>query len=319
MKQPKQNIELNKEQLAQLETLLSLISGNQNLKRAPALLLSELVERDIRINKDVFSKSHIEGIKAAAKHLEKYFGNIEIDRLITKQNILNYRIYYLKTLKNKTYWHTLQSIFQRALELNLIPVNYFNEVRLPKTQQKEPIKISEIELNKILSYLCSPFKEIVIFLVNTGLRVGELTNLKWNDINLAENYITVGKSFVTKTRKTRLVPLNTTARQILESRLPKILKLNHKDKYVFSKKNGYKYTTDRISKVFKRACRKAKVNEEIHLHSLRATFCSNLLQSGCTLYKASLILGHTSIETTRKYYSSMNIQSLKEAVNLLNN
>ncbi len=303
----------------QVKKLLKLLSSNgQYPQPKQEVLFSELVKRDIRINKNVFSKSHIEVIEACSKHLLKYFGDIPISKLMTRQNILDYRTFYLKTLNNKTYFRTLQSLFQRAVELDIIEVNHFANIKLPKQQEKIPITISDEELEKILNFTATPYREIVIFLVNTGLRIGELVQLVWNDVSLSEGQIIVGKSFITKTKKIRVVPLNLNAKSILENLLQnKVVKIDQQKKFVFAKSNGYKYTTDRVSKVFKKACRLAEVNEEIHLHSLRATFCSNLLKSGCTLYKASLILGHSNIETTRKYYSNINIQTLKDAVNLL--
>ena len=297
---------------------LALSITKTNLQPIEHLTISELYNRDVRVNQGMFSASHLEVIKAATNHLLKYFGDIPLNKLMTKQNILAYRIYYLKTLKNKTYWKTLQGMFARALELGLIEVNHFANINLPKEQQKEPIVILPEELERILDNLKQPYKDFILFLVNTGLRIGEFVRLKYSDLNLAEDSIVIGKSFVTKNRMVRTVPLNYTAKRILGNILPKIVNINQKEKYVFGKKNGYRYTTDRISKVFKKACRDAKVRESIHLHSLRATFCSNLLKSGCTLYKASLILGHSNIETTRKFYSSIDIRTLKDAVNLLN-
>ena len=86
--------------------------------------------------------------------------------------------------------------------------------------------------------------------------------------------------------------------------------------YVFCKGNGEKYTGDYFYRSFKRACIAAGMDKSIHFHTLRHSFASNLAQQGVSLYVIKELLGHSSVSTT-EIYSHLNIESLKEAISVL--
>ena len=85
---------------------------------------------------------------------------------------------------------------------------------------------------------------------------------------------------------------------------------------MFCKENGKAFTGDYVSKKFKRACKAAGMDKAIHFHSLRHSFASNLAQKGVSLYVIKELLGHSSISTT-EIYSHLNMDSLKEAIRIL--
>jgi site-specific recombinase XerD len=85
---------------------------------------------------------------------------------------------------------------------------------------------------------------------------------------------------------------------------------------VFCKKDGSKYCGNYVSRKFKGACIAAGIEKEIHFHSLRHSFASNLVQNGVPLYTIKELLGHSSISTT-EIYSHLNMDSLREAVKKL--
>ncbi len=90
---------------------------------------------------------------------------------------------------------------------------------------------------------------------------------------------------------------------------------NSKD-LIFSDYSGKRYNENFISKQFKKSLRAAKLNDDIHLHSLRHSFCSNLVQKGVSLYVVKELAGHQSIVTSQGY-SHLTTQNLANAVNLL--
>jgi site-specific recombinase XerD len=77
-----------------------------------------------------------------------------------------------------------------------------------------------------------------------------------------------------------------------------------------------KIRVEYVSKRFKKALRKTNLNQNIHLHSLRHSFASNLVKKGENLWKISKLLGHTNISTTEKY-SHVRNEDLRASVNLL--
>ncbi len=114
-------------------------------------------------------------------------------------------------------------------------------------------------------------KEIIVFAVSTGLRRGELLNLKWSNVDMQRKllYIESSPTFRTKAGKRRTIPLSDTALLILQARQRKGL-------------SGCVFTWDGkiisgcfLSHLFKRYVRQVKLsNQDIHFHSLRHSFAS---------------------------------------------
>ncbi len=94
------------------------------------------------------------------------------------------------------------------------------------------------------------------------------------------------------------------------------IKKDNNESYVFCKEDGEKFTGDYFSRRFKRACRAAGMDKSIHFHSLRHSFASNLAQQGVSLYVIKELLGHSSVSTT-EIYSHLNLETLKEAISVL--
>lgn len=182
----------------------------------------------------------------------------------------------------------------------------------------------------------------MIFAFGTGMRLNEIVNLWWKNVNIATRIITVGdEDFTTKGRNQRYIPISDEVFEVLEVRRkmmqgagaegsePLILSIQNPLSvspfikggegalYVFAKSNGDPFTGDHFSKRFKRACKAAGIDKSIHFHSLRHSFASNLVQKGVSLYTIKELLGHSSITTT-EIYSHLNMDSLKEAIETLN-
>jgi integrase len=104
------------------------------------------------------------------------------------------------------------------------------------------------------------------FAALTGLRRGELCNLKWQDVNFSTKAVQIHSSatFKTKQGKRRVVALNHTAILLLQSRK----QLSPSD-YVFTLADK-KIRDQHVGRLFKRAVRAAKLSDQqLHFHSLR--------------------------------------------------
>ena len=85
--------------------------------------------------------------------------------------------------------------------------------------------------------------------------------------------------------------------------------------YVFSKSGGIKFNNDYVTKNFKKAVRKAELNDKIHFHTLRHSFASRLVQRGASIYVVKELLGHSDVSTTQ-IYSHLEHKNLKDVMNL---
>ena len=148
------------------------------------------------------------------------------------------------------------------------------------------------------------------------MRLNEIVNLRWENVDLKNKIITVGdETFITKGKNQRFIPISEEVETVIE-KCQRGTNVTHiGNSYLFIKSNGQKYTGEYFAKRFKSACRKAEIDKAIHFHSLRHSFASNLVQQGVSLYKIKELLGHSSITTT-EIYSHLNIDSLRDAISV---
>src|SRR5690606_2361523 len=214
------------------------------------------------------------------------------------------------------YHRTLKAAFNKAVVWSYLEANPFYKIKAPKVPKSFPVFISESELIIILNNTqMQLMKDIFTTAFYTGMRLGELGNMKWNWIDFSQNIITVKNSseFNSKNKRERIIPIHQKVQTILKNRyqLGKF-----EDALVFTRYEGIKLNEDFVSKHFKKAVRAAKLNDKIHFHTLRHSFASALVQRGISLYAVKELLGHGNIKTTQ-IYSHLQKDNLREAVNLL--
>lgn len=137
-------------------------------------------------------------------------------------------------------------------------------------------------------------KPLVLLAMNTGLRRGELFNLKWTDVDLVRAQLTV-RAAGAKSAKVRHVPLNREARNTLKGWQETT---GTKIGYVFPGKGGGRL--DNIKKAWGKVLEDAKL-DDFHFHDLRHHFASRLVMAGADLYVVKELLGHATIAMTERY------------------
>lgn len=283
-----------------------------------SLLLSNFRDEYLVYIQAAKSKNYYESISYSFKQLISFCGDIPLNKIETK--IIDK---FICSTFNRTprgahhYYRTLKAAFNKAIEWNYISINHFTKVKFPKLSKSFPVFISEDELLIILTN--TPYQYLKdIFTVGfyTGLRLGELINMKWNWIDFFQNQITVkcSNNFQPKSKKERNVPMSEKVKSILINRFN--LAVHQPGEVVFFRIEGRKLHKETISKQFKRAVRKSNLNENIHFHSLRHSFASLLVQKGVSLYIIKELLGHEDLATTQ-VYSHLQQQNLRDAVSLL--
>ena len=204
---------------------------------------------------------------------------------------------------------SLKAAFQFAVDSGKLPENPFRSVKLIRFPRKQMTTLSQAEFNHLVSVIGETWLvDIVKFAVNTGLRRGEIMNLKWKDIDLANNRMLIQSSegYQVKAGKYRNVPLNKIALAVIANQ-------KRVAEYVFTNGEGVKFVDEFVSKKFKDYIRICKLSEELHFHSLRATFATWALSAGMSIYAVRTILGHASVKTTEPY-AAYEMDALQEAV-----
>jgi integrase len=136
-------------------------------------------------------------------------------------------------------------------------------------------------------------KPMVLLALNTGMRRGELFNLKWNDVNFVGRILTVIGA-TAKSGKTRHVPLNGEAFTVLQ----KWYEQRKKSELVFPSPDGGRM--DNISTSWEGLIEDAKI-ENFRFHDLRHDFASKLVMAGVDLNTVRELLGHSDIKMTLRY------------------
>jgi integrase len=136
--------------------------------------------------------------------------------------------------------------------------------------------------------------KIVPFLVDTGLRRGELCALTWDAVNFAERWVQVSKGKTKFAR--RKVPLTKRAERILLE-----LKATAETQYVFTIRKTVHITGDWLSHSFQRVRKKLGLPEACVLHCTRHSFCTRLGERGADAFAIQRLAGHSSIVISQRY------------------
>lgn len=155
-------------------------------------------------------------------------------------------------------------------------------------------------------------RSILELLFSAGLRVSELTNIDRDQINLARQEFSV----TGKGDKIRIVFVSDTAKSALERYLNKRMDIDSPLFVRYSKKKTAEKETKRltprsIQRIVKYYAAKAGIVKDVHPHTLRHSFATDLLSNGADIRSVQTMLGHSSITTTQIYTHITN-QQLKE-------
>ncbi len=270
-------------------------------------------------------------------HLKETVGYMQLCNITAKdiQKLINEKAETMSYSSVKKIYELLNNCFNYAVIEEDIRKNPMLSVNLPK-QSNMNIKTKKIEIyakdevdkltktiyedtfnDKRQLYRYSP---IYIFILNTGLRVGEVLALKWENIDFENKTVKVNgsMSFIKDTendgkRKTiftdpktatsnRIIPLNEKSAMALEEIQRRNKIQNIKTKYVVCDLKGGYVPQRNISRTLQNLCEKANVDYK-GIHAMRHTFATNLVANGVDIRSVADLLGHSSIQTTLSTYS----------------
>lgn len=242
------------------------------------------------------------------KKFNKYLNNKSIVK-VEKKDILNFLNLERKNNKSeKTLSHDLTVLrnFYKFLDVNeeinynpTIDLKYLKVTKtLPHVLSLDEVNLLlDINLNKKQDYRDKAILELTY---SSGLRISELTNLKFEDINLNENIVRV----MGKGKKERIVPIGDYATHYLNIYIKEYRNLFLKNKqsdYIFLNSSGNKISRQSIFKMLQKRAKEKGIKTEFSPHTLRHSFASHMLENGADLRSIQELLGHSDISTTQIY------------------
>jgi len=202
----------------------------------------------------------------------------------------------------------MKHMFNKAIEEGYLESNPVRKIKLfPEKENRIERVLTKDEEAQLMAHSSGYLRTILIIALNTGMRLGEILNLKWDQVDFEAGKITVEKS---KSGKPRAVFINTP----LLAELQSIKSLDKKSPYLFFNEQTQKPLT-RVAKSFTMACKKAEIRN-LRIHDLRHTFASRLIEKGADIETVRSLLGHCSVAITQRYTHSQD-EAKKRAVELL--
>lgn len=270
-------------------------------------------------------RSYITTINLFSRWLEHSEVTLEVDR-ITSIHLMDYRSYLMNNLNqkpssvNRTI-AALKTFFQWAVEANIITKNPAKKIKMKRVQQNiAPKWLTDQEQNRFLNVLETERNELkqardkalLLTMLRAGLRVEEVSELKINDVDLRQNNISVLDG---KGGKWRIIPLHPELKKAIKYWLifrQTSDKQTHLDSpYLFVSERSGQLTTRGISflvdhylelcGLLERGQKGEKLEGQPSCHSLRHTFCKNLVDRGVSIQDVARLAGHDSIQTTLRY------------------
>lgn len=186
---------------------------------------------------------------------------------------------------------------------------YFNKEQRAKIEKE----ITRKHSNGSYVY---PTGYAIQLLMYTGLRISELSALRWKDINFEERTISVNKNIVVtnvdgryqfieqnkpKTKSgARIIPISSKAMEALIT----LKQLFPKSEYVLNTRTGDRVIPANMNRTLKRILKNAGIPSDDFggVHTLRHTFATMLFENGCNVKIVSELLGHSSTKITEDIY-----------------
>ncbi len=187
-------------------------------------------------------------------------------------------------------------------------------IKTPKASKKLPVVLNRKEVKDLLGNTKNIKHRLLIeLLYSTGLRLSECINLKYSDLDLNEG---IGWVRMGKGGKDRIFIIA----DMFKNDLIEFMEKNGDDgkDYIFSV-NGRKMSPRGIQYAIKVSAERAGIEKNVHVHTLRHSFATHLLENGVDIRKIQTLLGHSNLQTTQIYtqVSSEEIKKIKSPLDAL--
>jgi len=237
-----------------------------------------------------YSKNTIENYSSC---LKVFFSQSKKDhpKNVNENDIIDFLSNCIQINTQRNYHSAIKKFYAICLHQK----DKFKHIPYAKKSNKLPIVLSQEEVQRMFD-VCENLKHKVILaiLYSTGLRVSELINLKWSNIDRSRMIINVIGGKGNKDRQVMLTP----------SLIPLLEKyyFEYKTKnYIFSGQFTEIYSARSVGQVMKQLANKAKINKRVYTHLMRHNCFTHLVENGIDINLIQKLAGHNNVKTTLLY------------------
>ena len=253
-----------------------------------------------------FSKYTYDSYLGKTRDMMRYYGEKRLEE-VTTEELREFLLKYLKDERKLSdrsinyYNSVIRFIYEVTLD------KLINKKQLPMRKQKKTVYrvLTKEELSTFFN-VCDNFKFRTIFMLvyGSGLRIGEVANLRVEDIDSKNMRIFVRAG---KGNKERYTILPKQSLDMLREYWRKYRQHKRRGR-IFLSESGKAITVGVIREHFRKYRRKAKINEKATVHTLRHNFATDLIERGATLIQVKELMGHSNIRSTMAYIHVSNVK-----------
>jgi site-specific recombinase XerD len=241
----------------------------------------------IKYNSQVTQNNYISCVRGFLNNFSKYREPKELPT----QEIKEYLLTFKTTNTRKHNLCAIKSFYKMSVNMP----NKIDKIPYPKSDKKLPQVLSVEEVQKMFS-VCENLKHRVILalLYSCGLRVSELIDLKWSNIDRSRMIINILNG---KGGKDRQVMLTDSLIPLLENYYRE-----YKTKeYVLGGQFSNQYSSRSVLQIMKQLSNKAGINKRVWTHQMRHNSFTHMVEKGVDINLISKLAGHSNVKTTLIY------------------
>jgi site-specific recombinase XerD len=215
---------------------------------------------------------------------------------VTNRDVIRFQTDYLiannyAASTQRQFATTIRLLFE-ANDLQRLVID---KVDAPRKEKRLPKTLSRTEIMHLLS-CCNNIKHrsMLSLLYSSGLRIGELIDLRLADLDFERRTIHIKRA---KGRKDRMVGFGSNMAIMLRNYIEQYRPVE----FVFNGKGNLQYSATSVRKTLKAAARKAGINKVVNPHMLRHSYATHMIEDGVNLRYVQELLGHHRPETTQIY------------------
>lgn len=250
----------------------------------------ELYSEDLKLKN--YSENTISNYVSQVKCFLEYFNSVATKPSEISEKQIKEWLLQAKSINGRKHRISAVKLFYKHTGKQPLK---FKSIEYPRSEKKLPVVLSQDEVQKMFD-VCENLKHKVILalLYSCGLRVSELINLTWSNIDRSRMIINIVGG---KGNKDRQVMLTDAIIPLLE----KYYKEYKTKTYILNGQFSDQYSSRSVGQVIKQLGEKAKLNKRVWTHQMRHNCFTHMVENGTDINLIQRLAGHNNVKTTLVY------------------